>query len=241
MLREGDTGVWMHHEGVHAGHCGSRDCPVEAQASSSDGGSILLRGCDRTLSLADALAADWRNPRQSGNVTGTFRELWWRRLFRPALGYADGNDTAYPKSAQRLKLLMSAKPATKSKPETKAKPPLKPKPLAQKASLVKRLPQDIQALPQAAKPSAKADARGQDGGGQDDGSGKAASFAEADQADRSAGTGGREGDCRAAGPPCIRMPCGIGPANIVVPAPFSVGMQWNGTARCGTRRSLAIV
>lgn len=204
MLREGDTGVWMHHEGVHAGHCGSRDCPVEAQASSSDGGSILLRGCDRTLSLADALAADWRNPRQSGNVTGTFRELWWRRLFRPALGYADGNDTAHLKSAQRLKLLMSAKPATKSKPETKAKaavqakPPLKPKPLVQKSSLVKWLPQDIQALPQAAKPSAKADARGQDGGGQDDGSGKAASFAEADQADRSAGTGGREGDCRAA-------------------------------------------
>ena len=77
------------------------------QASSSASGSIVLRACDRTVGLADALAADLRNPRQPGNLT--FRERR-RCLFGLALGYADGNDAARVKSAPRFKLLTGGIP-----------------------------------------------------------------------------------------------------------------------------------
>ena len=60
------------------------------------------------VGLADALAADLRNPRQPGSLT--FRELWWRCLFGLVLGYADGDDEARLKSAPRFKLLTGGVP-----------------------------------------------------------------------------------------------------------------------------------
>lgn len=45
----------------------------DAQASSSDGGSMLLMACDHALGLTDALAASLRDPRQPGKIPHTFQ------------------------------------------------------------------------------------------------------------------------------------------------------------------------
>lgn len=61
---------------------------------SSDGGAILLRGCDATLDLSKRLAACLADRRQEGKIEHTVRDLLRQRLFGIACGYADGNDVA---------------------------------------------------------------------------------------------------------------------------------------------------
>ena len=61
---------------------------------SSDGGAILLKGCDATLGLSRQLTAALTDRRQAGKVEHTVRDLLRQRIFGIACGYADGNDAA---------------------------------------------------------------------------------------------------------------------------------------------------
>ena len=88
-------------------HLDRKDIEVcfDEQASSSDGGSVLLKACDHALGLTETLAASLDDPRQPGKITHTFPELLRQRVFGLALGYADCNDAARLKDDPMLKLL----------------------------------------------------------------------------------------------------------------------------------------
>lgn len=73
---------------------------------SSDGGAILLKGCDATLGLSQRLAQCLVDRRQEGKVGHTVRDLLRQRLFGIACGYADGNDAARLGSDPIHKLLI---------------------------------------------------------------------------------------------------------------------------------------
>ena len=66
----------------------------DEQHGSSDGGAILLKGCDVTLGLSGRLAACLSDRRQEGKIEHTIRDLLRQRIFGIACGYADGNDAA---------------------------------------------------------------------------------------------------------------------------------------------------
>ena len=72
--------------------------PLRAQFDerhgSSDGGAILLKGCDAALDLSRGLSACLVDRRQSGKVEHSVRDLLRQRLFGIACGYADANDAA---------------------------------------------------------------------------------------------------------------------------------------------------
>ncbi len=72
--------------------------PLRAQFDerhgSSDGGAILLKGCDAALELSRRLAECLADRRQLGKVEHTVPDLLRQRLFGIACGYADGNDAA---------------------------------------------------------------------------------------------------------------------------------------------------
>lgn len=62
--------------------------------SSSDGGAILLKACDRQLGLIDAISACLRDDRQQSKVRHTIRDLVQQRVYGIACGYEDCNDSA---------------------------------------------------------------------------------------------------------------------------------------------------
>jgi hypothetical protein len=72
--------------------------PVVAQFDqphgSSDGGAVLLEGCDQRLGLTERIAACFRDKRHPGKITHTLHDLIRQRVFAIACGYADCNDAA---------------------------------------------------------------------------------------------------------------------------------------------------
>lgn len=62
--------------------------------ASSDGGALLLAGCDRRLGLTEALIGGIRDPRQSGKIRHAIGDLVRQRLYAIACGYPDGNDAS---------------------------------------------------------------------------------------------------------------------------------------------------
>ncbi len=62
--------------------------------ASSDGGAVLLKGCDQALGLTAALAACMEDWRQQAKVRHDLDELLRQRVFAIACGYADANDAA---------------------------------------------------------------------------------------------------------------------------------------------------
>lgn len=62
--------------------------------ASSDGGAVLLKGCDEALGLTAALAACMEDWRQQSKVRHDLDELLRQRVFAIACGYADANDAA---------------------------------------------------------------------------------------------------------------------------------------------------
>jgi len=65
--------------------------------SSSDGGALLLKGCDQTLGLSTALAACLSDTRHPDRISHTLHDLLRQRRYGLACGYEDCND------ARRLK------------------------------------------------------------------------------------------------------------------------------------------
>ena len=80
--------------------------------SSSDGGAILLKACDRNLNLIDAISSCLRDDRQQGKVSHTIRDLVQQRVFGIACGYEDCNDSARLSSDPVQRLLMDRDPNT---------------------------------------------------------------------------------------------------------------------------------
>ena len=80
--------------------------------SSSDGGAILLKACDRRLGLIDAISACLRDDRQQGKVSHTIRDLVQQRVFGIACGYEDCNDSARLATDPVQRLLMERDPLT---------------------------------------------------------------------------------------------------------------------------------
>lgn len=62
--------------------------------SSSDGGAILLKACDKKLGLIDAMASCLRERRSPERVVHSLRELVQQRVYGMACGYEDCNDSA---------------------------------------------------------------------------------------------------------------------------------------------------
>jgi len=62
--------------------------------SSSDGGAILLKACDKKLGLLEAMAGCVRDKRSVDRVIHGLRELVEQRVYGIACGYEDCNDSA---------------------------------------------------------------------------------------------------------------------------------------------------
>lgn len=90
------------------------DRPLQAvfdrPRNSSDGGALLLHALDQRLGLIDAFAHRLRDPRQSGKVRHTVRELVAQRVMSMACGYPDGNDAARLATDPLHKLLVNRHP-----------------------------------------------------------------------------------------------------------------------------------
>jgi len=78
--------------------------------SSSDGGAILLKACDRKLGLIDAVSSCLRDSRCAQKVTHSMRELVEQRVYGMACGYEDCNDSARLASDPVQRLLMNRDP-----------------------------------------------------------------------------------------------------------------------------------
>ena len=62
--------------------------------ASSEGGAVLLKGCDQALGLTAAMAACMDEWRQRAKVRHDLDDLLRQRVFAIACGYADANDAA---------------------------------------------------------------------------------------------------------------------------------------------------
>lgn len=74
--------------------------------SSSDGGALLLKACDKNLGLVAALGDCIHDARQPGKISHTMTELVGQRIFGIACGYEDCNDVARVGRDPMQKLLL---------------------------------------------------------------------------------------------------------------------------------------
>ena len=84
----------------------------DQEQASSDGGAVLLKGCDKRLGLSAAMAACLRDDRQQAKVAHSYEEIFQQRMFGIACGYADGNDAARIADDPVFKLLTGRDPVT---------------------------------------------------------------------------------------------------------------------------------
>ena len=75
-------------------------------AGSSDGGAILLKAVDQALGLTPALAAAFRDNRQSAKVRHSTAELLGQRIYGLALGYPDANDAGRMGADPMMRMLI---------------------------------------------------------------------------------------------------------------------------------------
>jgi hypothetical protein len=78
--------------------------------SSSDGGAILLKACDKQLGLIDAISSCLRDGRCVEKVRHSMQELVEQRVYGIACGYEDCNDSARLSRDPVQRLLMSRDP-----------------------------------------------------------------------------------------------------------------------------------
>ncbi len=80
--------------------------------ASSDGGAVLLKGCDARLGLIDRLSECVGDGRQAGKVQHTLSDLIRQRVFGIACGYADCNDAGRLSQDPIQKLLLGRDPVS---------------------------------------------------------------------------------------------------------------------------------
>lgn len=86
----------------------------DQEQSSSDGGAVLLKACDRQLGLSAVMATCLRDERQAAKVDHAYQSIFQQRMFGIACGYADGNDAARLSDDPVFKLLAERDPVTGS-------------------------------------------------------------------------------------------------------------------------------
>lgn len=90
--------------------------PVKARFdqpdSSSDGGAMLLKACDKKLKLINAMSECLREKRCSDRVTHSLRALVEQRVYGMACGYEDCNDSARLAGDPVHRLLQGRDPVT---------------------------------------------------------------------------------------------------------------------------------
>jgi hypothetical protein len=90
------------------------DKPVHARFdqpdSSSDGGAILLKACDKRLGLIDAMAECIHDKRRPDRVVHGLRELLAHRVYGIACGYEDCNDSARLSADPMVRMLLGRDP-----------------------------------------------------------------------------------------------------------------------------------
>ncbi len=86
----------------------------DQEQASSDGGAVLLKGCDERVGLSAAMASCLRDDRQQAKVEHSYQEIFQQRMFGIACGYADGNDAARIADDPVFKLLTGRDPVTGS-------------------------------------------------------------------------------------------------------------------------------
>lgn len=64
----------------------------QEQASSDEGGAIVLQACNRQLDLPNAQIGDIDDRRQSGKIRHAILDLVRHQLYSIYCGYPDGND-----------------------------------------------------------------------------------------------------------------------------------------------------
>ena len=82
----------------------------DQEHTSTDGGALLLKACDKRLGLSAALSATLCDKRQQSKIRHSYQELFQQRLFGLACGYADGNDAARIANDPVFKLLADRDP-----------------------------------------------------------------------------------------------------------------------------------
>lgn len=78
---------------------------------SSDGGIVVLREVDRSLRVADRMAACIEDPRAPDQITHTLAEIIRFRLMMIAAGYEDGNDASSLRSDPMFKMALDLAPS----------------------------------------------------------------------------------------------------------------------------------
>jgi hypothetical protein len=81
------------------------------QATSSDGGAVLLKGADRLLGLIKAMSTSISDRRDPTRVKHEMETLISQRVFAVACGYEDGNDAARLSSDPVMKLISGRDPS----------------------------------------------------------------------------------------------------------------------------------
>lgn len=78
--------------------------------SSSDGGAVLLKACDKRLGLIEALATCLRDRRDPTRIRHSLKELVGQRVYGMACGYEDCNDSARLATDPMQRLLLDRDP-----------------------------------------------------------------------------------------------------------------------------------
>jgi len=75
---------------------------------------VLLKACDERLGLSAAMAACLHDDRQQFRVAQSYQEIFQKRMFGIACGYAGGNDASRIADDPVFKLLAGRDPVTGS-------------------------------------------------------------------------------------------------------------------------------
>ncbi len=78
--------------------------------SSSDGGALLVKACDKKLGLSDRFAECLKDSREDGKVKHTLSDLLRQRIYTLACGYEDCNDATRLSSDPMQRLLLDRDP-----------------------------------------------------------------------------------------------------------------------------------
>jgi hypothetical protein len=84
----------------------------DQRQGSSDGGAVLLKAAESRYGLIASMSGCLRDPRQTGKVDHSLRDIFAQRVFSIACGYADANDSARLAADPMHKMLLDRDPVT---------------------------------------------------------------------------------------------------------------------------------
>jgi hypothetical protein len=84
----------------------------DQRQGSSDGGAVLLKAAESRYGLIASMSGCLRDPRQTGKVDHSLRDIFAQRVFSIACGYADANDSARLVADPMHKMLLDRDPVT---------------------------------------------------------------------------------------------------------------------------------